>query len=193
MTEYLLLFVSAALVTPAVVERAFATRGAEALPDGRETAQELALATGLVLIPSAVLAYLLDTLLLQPMGLGYLRALLMILVIAALALLTERALRRYRPGPLADSGLLLPLLTGNGAVLGLALMQRTAHLDFLDALSGGIFGALGFGLILITFTAMRERIAYADIPAPFRGPAILLITAGLTALALLGLTGLVKA
>ena len=89
-------------------------------------------------------------------------------------------------------GIFLPLITTNCAVLGVALLSFNAQHNFIQSFTYGIGASLGFSLVLILFSAMRERLEVADIPVAFKGAPIALITAGLMALAFMGFTGLVK-
>ena len=84
----------------------------------------------------------------------------------------------------------LPLITVNCAVLGVALLNTQKTHNFFEATLYGFGGALGFSIVLILFSAMRERLAAADVPLPFKGAAIGMITAGLMSLAFMGFTGL---
>jgi len=88
-------------------------------------------------------------------------------------------------------GIFLPLITTNCAVLGVALQNTTKNHGFFESTVFGFGAALGFSLVLILFSAMRERLAVADVPTPFRGAAIGMITAGLMSLAFMGFGGLV--
>jgi electron transport complex protein RnfA len=87
-------------------------------------------------------------------------------------------------------GIFLPLITTNCAVLGLALLNVQQEHSFVTATIYGFGAAVGFSLVLILFAAMRERLDAADVPVPFRGSAIAMITAGLMSLAFMGFTGL---
>jgi len=89
-------------------------------------------------------------------------------------------------------GIYLPLITTNCIVLGLALLNVTERHDFLQSVVYGLGGGLGFSLVLMLFATLRERLAAADVPLPFRGIAIAMITAGLMSLAFMGFTGLIK-
>lgn len=155
-----------------------------------ESALGMTMATGFVLTLSSVCSYLVYQYVLLPLGIGYLSTLSFILVIAALVQLTELALRHFNPLLHRSLGLFLPLITSNCAVLGVALLNvREQHNLFESALFG--FGAAaGFGLVLLAFTAMRERLETASIPTAFQGAPIALITAGLMAMAFMGFSGL---
>jgi len=89
-------------------------------------------------------------------------------------------------------GIFLPLITTNCAVLGVALLNVQESHGFLESAVYGFGAAVGFSLVMILFAAMRERLDVADVPTPFRGPAIALITAGLMSMAFMGFTGLVR-
>jgi electron transport complex protein RnfA len=90
-------------------------------------------------------------------------------------------------------GIFLPLITTNCAVLGVALLNLQAGLGLMESALYGFGAALGFSLVLVLFAALRERIAVSDVPEPFQGSAIALITAGLMSLAFMGFAGLVSA
>ena len=89
-------------------------------------------------------------------------------------------------------GIFLPLITTNCAVLGVALLNVREQHNFIQSVVYGFGAAAGFSLVLILFAAMRERLAAADVPSPFKGASIAMITAGLMSLAFMGFTGLVK-
>jgi len=89
-------------------------------------------------------------------------------------------------------GIFLPLITTNCAVLGVALLNTQEHHGFVQSAVYGFGAAIGFSVVLVLFAAIRERVAVADVPAPFRGPAIAMVTAGLMSLAFMGFSGLVR-
>ena len=100
--------------------------------------------------------------------------------------------RKSSPALYRLLGIFLPLITTNCAVLGVALLNTNLAHNFMQSIVYGFGAAVGFSLVLVLFAALRERIALADIPAPFKGSSIALITAGLMSLAFMGFTGLVK-
>ena len=141
-----------------------------------ETAAGMALATTFVLTLSAVLSYLVEQYLLQPLGLGYLRTIAFILLIAAVVQFTEMVVRQTSPLLYQVLGIFLPLITTNCAVLGVALLNVQQSHNLVQSLFYGFGAAAGFSLVMVLFAAIRERVAAADVPEPFRGPAIALIT-----------------
>jgi len=149
-------------------------------------------ATAFVLTLASGLSYLVDHHLLIPNDLGYLRTLSFIVVIAAIVQFTEMFIRKSSPVLYQVLGIYLPLITTNCAVLGIPLLNVQENHNFIESLVYGFGAAIGFALVLSLFAAMRERLEGAAIPAPFRGSAIAMVTAGLLSLAFMGFAGLVK-
>jgi electron transport complex protein RnfA len=149
-------------------------------------------ATAFVLTLASGMSYLVDHHLLIPNDLSYLRTLSFIVVIAAIVQFTEMFIRKSSPVLYQTLGIYLPLITTNCAVLGIPLLNVQENHNFIDSLLFGFGGAVGFALVLALFAAMRERLEGAAIPAPFRGSAIAMVTAGLLSLAFMGFAGLVK-
>lgn len=191
MTEYLLILVSTILVNNFVLAQFLGLCPFMGVSNKLESALGMGLATTFVLTLSAACAYLTETYLLRPLGLEYLRTISFILVIAVVVQFTEMAMRKTSPLLHQVLGIFLPLITTNCAVLGVALLNVKRQSDLMESLLYGFGAALGFTLVLVLFAALRERIRVADVPEPFQGAAIGLITAGLMSLAFLGFTGLV--
>ncbi|MCP1365165.1 electron transport complex subunit RsxA, partial [Halomonas sp. BBD48] len=141
---------------------------------------------------SSVASYLTFHYLLAPLGLEYLRTIAFIMVIAVVVQFTEMMVRKTSPLLYQVLGIFLPLITTNCAVLGVALLSLNRQSSFMEATLYGFGAAVGFSLVLILFAAMRERLAVADVPRPFRGAAIAMITASLMSLAFMGFSGLVQ-
>ena len=148
------------------------------------------IATGFVLTLAAFLSHALDTFVLVPFGLEALRLIGFILIIAASVQFAEIVIRRRSPLLHRVMGLYLPLITSNCAVLGVALLAARRHLSMSEAVLTGLGASIGFTLVLVLFTAMRERIDAADVPAPFRGASVALIAAGLLSLGFMGFSGM---
>ena len=193
MTEYVLILISAVLVNNFVLVQFLGLCPFMGVSNKVETAMGMSLATTFVLTLSSVLSFLTWKWILVPLGLEYLRTISFILVIAVAVQFTEMFVKKASPMLYRVLGVFLPLITSNCAVLGVALLNvRKEETTFLSSLTYGFGAALGFSLVLVLFAAMRERIAVADVPEPFRGPSIGLITAGLMSLAFMGFSGLIK-
>ena len=157
-----------------------------------ETAIGMSAATTFVLTLSSVLSYMINSWILAPLGLEFLRTIAFIIAIAAVVNFTELVVHKTSPLLYNVLGIFLPLITTNCAVLGVALINVQEQNSFLQSAVYGFGAAMGFSLVLVLFAAMRERVNVADVPAPFQGAAIGLVTAGLMSLAFMGLAGLVK-
>jgi electron transport complex protein RnfA len=156
-----------------------------------ETAVGMSAATLLVLTLASACSYLLFHYLLVPLGVEYLRTIAFIVVIAAVVSATEMIMRKTSPLLHRVLGIFLPLITSNCAVLGVALLNINQSRSFAESVFYGFGAAAGFSLVLILFAAMREKLDSSDVPEPFRGPAIAMITAGLMSLAFMGFSGMV--
>jgi electron transport complex protein RnfA len=192
LTEYVLILVSTVLANNFVLVRFLGLCPFMGVSGKIEGAIGMSVATLFVLTLSSMSAYLLNSYLLQPLGLEYLSTLGFILVIATVVQLTEMVMRKTSPLLYRILGIFLPLITTNCAVLGVALLNVQQQHDLLQSALYGFGAAAGFGLVLVSFSAMRERLAHADVPIHFRGAPIALITAGLMALAFMGFAGLAK-
>ena len=156
-----------------------------------ETAIGMGAATTFVLTLAAGASNLIDTYLLGS-ELFYLRTLSFIVTIAGIVGFTEMFIKKTSPVLFRVLGIYLPLITTNCAVLGIPLLNVLEHHDFVESLFFGFGGAVGFTMVLVLFAAMRERLEAADVPAPFKGASIAMITAGLMSLAFMGFAGLIK-
>lgn len=190
MSDYSLIVIGAALANNLLLVQFLGLCPALGTSRALSTAAMLALATSCVLTVSTALNHLVYAYLLRPFDLVYLRTLAFVLVIAALAPVTERALRRTRALWPELPGGLTPLIIVNSALLGVALLNAQAARGFIESVLYGFGGALGLSLVTMLFAALRERIATADVPAPFTGNPVSLITLGLMSLAFMGFAGL---
>ncbi|MFC3914420.1 electron transport complex subunit RsxA [Pseudaeromonas sharmana] len=192
MKEYLLLLISTVLVNNFVLVKFLGLCPFMGVSKKLEPAVGMGLATTFVLTLTSAMAYLVDHGLLIPLDVPYLRTMAFILVIAVVVQFTEMVVHKTSPDLYRLLGIYLPLITTNCIVLGLALLNVTAGHDFLQSVIYGLGAGLGFSLVLSLFASMRERLAAADVPLPFRGIAIAMITAGLMSLAFMGFTGLIR-
>ena len=192
MTELALILVSTVLVNNFVLVRFLGLCPFMGVSRNVDTATGMALATTFVLTMSSICSHLANEYLLQPLGLEYLRTVTFILVTAAVVQFTEMVVHKTSPLLYKVLGIFLPLITTNCAVLGVALLNVQEQHGFIESAVYGFGAAAGFSMVLILFSAIRERVAAADVPVPFRGSAIALVTAGLMSLAFMGFAGLVK-
>ncbi|MAU45048.1 MAG: electron transport complex subunit RsxA [Yangia sp.] len=156
-----------------------------------DAAVGMGLATTFVLTLASLASWAVETLILIPLDLGFLRILSFILVIAAIVQFTEVVMRELAPGLYRALGIYLPLITTNCPVLGVALLNIQERHGFAHSLLYGFGSALGFTVVLVIFAGMRERLAQLSVPAPFAGPPIAFISAGLLSMAFMGFAGLV--
>jgi len=192
MTELAIILVSTVLVNNFVLVKFLGLCPFMGVSRNVDTATGMGLATTFVLTLSSICSYLANEYLLVPLGLEYLRTITFILVIAAVVQFTEMVVHKTSPLLYKVLGIFLPLITTNCAVLGVALLNVQQQFNFIESAVYGFGAALGFSMVLILFSAIRERVAAADVPVPFRGSAIALITAGLMSLAFMGFSGLIK-
>lgn len=192
MTEIILLLIGTVLVNNFVLVQFLGLCPFMGVSGKLETAIGMSMATTFVLTIASMSSYLVEAYILTPLGIGYLRTLSFILVIAVVVQFTEMVVHKTSPTLYRLLGIFLPLITTNCAVLGVALLNITEQHNFIESIMYGFGAAIGFSLALILFSAMRERLAAADVPAPFKGASIAMITAGLMSLAFMGFTGLVK-
>ncbi len=190
MTEYLLLLVGTALVNNVVLVKFLGLCPFMGVSNKIDTAFGMGLATTFVLTLAAAAGWVLEHWLLQPFGIGFLRIITFILVIAAVVQFTEMVVCKISPILYQMLGIFLPLITTNCAVLGVALLNVQEKSGFLHSLLYGFGSALGFTLVLILFAGLRERLALAEVPELFKGPPIAFIVAGLLSLAFMGFSGL---
>ena len=191
MKEYALILISTVLVNNFVLVKFLGLCPFMGVSKKLETAAGMGMATTFVLTLSSVCSYLANEFILAPLGLEYLRTITFILVIAVLVQFTEMVMHKTSPVLYQVLGIFLPLITTNCAVLGVALLNTQEQHNFIESALYGFGAAVGFSLVLLMFAAVRERITVADVPLPFQGNAIALITAGLMSMAFMGFAGLV--
>jgi len=192
MTGYLFILIGAVLVNNVVFGRVLGLCPFMGVSKKLETAIGMGAATTFVLTLATGASYLIDCYLLVPNALEYLRTLSFIIVIASLVQLTEMVIQKASPLLHQLLGIYLPLITTNCAVLGVPLLNIAFRHNLLESLLFGFGSAVGFSLALVLFGSLRERLEGADVPLPFRGSAIAMITAGLMSIAFMGFAGLDK-
>jgi electron transport complex protein RnfA len=156
-----------------------------------DTAIGMSAAVLFVLTLAGTITWAVERFLLVPIGIGYVRTLAFILVIATLVQFVELFLRKSIPGLYRSLGIFLPLITTNCAVLGVAIINVQEKFDLLETIVFSAASAAGFGLALILFAGIRERFETARIPRPLQGTGIGLVTAGLMAMSFYAFKGMI--
>ena len=189
MKEYALILVSTVLVNNFVLVKFLGLCPFMGVSRKLETATGMGLATTFVLTLSSICSYLVNEYLLVPLGLEYLRTIAFILVIAVVVQFTEMVMHKTSPMLYQVLGIFLPLITTNCAVMGVCLINVNEEYTFLQALVSSFAYAVGFGLALILFAGVRERILLARVPRPLQDTSIGLVTAGVLSLAFFAFKG----
>ena len=156
-----------------------------------ETAIGMAMAVVFVLVMAGVITWITNKYFLQKLDLEYLRTVAFILVIASLVQFVEMFLKKSIPALYAGLGIFLPLITTNCAVMGVCLININEEYNFLQTVVSSFAYAAGFGLALVVFAGVRERILIARVPRPLQDTSIGLVTAGMLSLAFFAFKGMV--
>lgn len=198
--EYILIIVSAIFVNNIVLAQFLGICPFLGVSNKLSTATGMSGAVCFVITFSTVVTYLINQYLLIPFKLEFLQTIAFILVIAALVQMVEIVLKKVSPALYQALGIFLPLITTNCAVLGVAITVVTKEFTFggeahfLNLGEATIYAfatSLGYGLAMVLFSGLREHLALNDVPKPFKGLPIALITAGIMAMAFIGFSGLV--
>ena len=190
MKDAILLMVSATLVNNVVLARFLGLCSFMGVTTKVDTALGMGMATTFVITVSSMGDWALETFLLAPFDLRYLRTVTFILVIAAAVQFTEMVIRKMSPALFRTLGIYLPLITTNCAVLGVALLLVEGRYGFVESTLFAFASSVGYSLVMVVFAGLRERLALAEVPAIMAGPPIGFITAGLLALAFMGFSGI---
>ena len=198
--EYLLIIISAIFLNNILLAQFLGVCPYLGVSNKLSTAVGMSGAVCFVITLATVVTYLLNQFLLVPFGLTFLQTISFILVIAALVQMVEIILKKISPSLYQALGIFLPLITTNCAVLGVAITVVTkeftfggesAMLNLGEATVYAFATALGYGLAMCLFAGLREHLSMNDVPKPFKGLPIALITAGIMAMAFLGFSGIV--
>jgi len=155
------------------------------------SAKNMAYATLLILTITSFICYVINYYILLNLDLIFLQTIVFITVIAGSVQLLELLIKSLSPILYQVLGIYLPLITTNCAVLGLALIiSRDTQYNLLEVLLYGLSTGIGFGLVLVLFAGIREKLEHNDIPLAFKGTSISMITAGIMALGFMGFTGI---
>lgn len=188
--DLLLILISSALVSNVVLSQFLGLCPFLGVSKKVETAVGMGTAVIFVITLFSAVAGVIYKFVLVPLDITYLQTIVFILVIAALVQFVEMVLKKYMVSLYEALGVYLPLITTNCAVLGVALTNVQENYGILAGTVNGFATALGFTISIIILAGIREKMAYNDIPKPFRGMPIVMVTAGLMAIAFCGFSGL---
>ena len=188
---YILIFITAIFVNNVVLSQFLGICPFLGVSKKVDSALGMGAAVAFVLTLATIVTYLVQKFVLVPFALEYLQTIAFILVIAAIVQVVEMFLKKTIPSLYEALGVYLPLITTNCAVLGIALKNVQDDLNIGESIINGMFSAVGFAIAIIVMAGIREKINKNDIPESFKGAPIVLITAGLMAIAFLGLNGLI--
>lgn len=191
MGDYILLFISCIFVNNILLMQYLGNCPFLGVSKSMDTAVGMSMAVIFVTVMAAAITWVTNTFLLRPLGYEFLRTLAFILVIASLVQFVELFLRKSIPALYAGLGIFLPLITTNCAVMGVCLINVKEEYSFVEGLVTSFSYAAGFGLALILFTGVRERIMLARVPKPLQDTSIGLVGAGMMSLAFFAFKGMV--
>ncbi len=190
MSKIFLLMLTAILTENFIFSKAHGICPVLGVSEKPDTALGMGMAVTFVMTIASAVTYGVYYFLLVPFGLEYLETIAFILIIASLVQFIEMFLHKFVPALYSALGIYLPLITTNCAVLGAALLNISENYTFLESVLYGFSAALGFTLAIVLFAGVRARLKYAEPPKAFVGFPILLVTAGLVAMAFSGFSGM---
>lgn len=188
--ELLIILISSSLISNVVLSQFLGLCPFLGVSKKTNTAAGMGTAVIFVITLSSAVTGLIYQFILVPLDLTYLQTIVFILVIAALVQFVEMFLKKFMKSLYQALGVYLPLITTNCAVLGISLTNVQKNYGILQGVVNGFATALGFTIAIVILAGIREKMAYNDIPESFKGMPIVLITAGLMAIAFCGFSGL---
>ncbi|MDY0221185.1 MAG: electron transport complex subunit RsxA [Desulfobacterium sp.] len=191
MTDYFVLAISCIFVNNILLAQYLGNCPFLGTSKKMETATGMGMAVVFVLVLAGLITWVTNNFLLKPLNIEYLRTLSFILVIASLVQFVEMFLKKSIPALYAGLGIFLPLITTNCAVMGVCLINIKEEYSFLQAAVASFSYAVGFGLALVLFAGLRERINIARVPQPLQDTSLGLVTAGMIALSFYAFKGMV--
>ena len=187
--EYILIFISAIFVNNIVLSQFLGICPFLGVSKKVDTASGMGMAVTAVLVVATIVTYLIQVYVLNTFGLEYLQTIAFILVIAALVQMIEMILKKTMPALYQALGVFLPLITTNCCILGVAILVIQKDYDLLEGIIYALSTGIGFLLAMVLFAGLREQLDLVDVPKPFRGVPIALVTASLLAMAFMGFSG----
>lgn len=191
MKELILLIIGSALVNNVVLSQFLGLCPFLGVSKKIKTAAGMGGAVIFVITVSSALTSLIYEYVLTPLNLEYLQTIVFIIVIAALVQFVEMVLKKISPALYKSLGVYLPLITTNCAVLGVAIINVTKDYTLVQSIANGFGTACGFTIAIVIMAGLRERMEHNDIPESFKGTPIVLVTAGLMAMAFMGFAGVI--
>ena len=188
--DLLIILISSSLVSNVVLSQFLGLCPFLGVSKKTNTASGMGVAVIFVITLASAVAGVIYKYVLVPLDITYLQTIVFILVIAALVQFVEMFLRKYIPSLYESVGVYLPLITTNCAVLGVALTNVQKNYGILAGVVNGFATAVGFTISIIILAGIREKMEYNDVPESFKGMPIVLVTAGLMAIAFCGFSGL---
>ena len=188
--EYILIIISAIFVNNIIFSQFLGICPFLGVSKKLDTSLGMGAAVAFVMTLATIVTWLVQHYLLNPFNLGYLQTLSFILVIAALVQMVEIILKKVSPALYQALGIFLPLITTNCAVLGVAILVIQKDYNLIQGVVYAISTAIGFALAMALFAGLREQLALVKVPKGMQGTSIVLVTAGLLALAFMGFSGL---
>lgn len=188
--DLLIILISSSLVSNVVLSQFLGLCPFLGVSKRTKTASGMGFAVIFVITLASIVAGVIYKYILVPFNITYLQTIVFILVIAALVQFVEMFLRKYIPSLYESLGVYLPLITTNCAVLGVALTNVQKNYGILEGIVNGFATAVGFTIAIVILSGIREKMEYNDVPESFKGMPIVLVTAGLMAIAFCGFSGL---
>lgn len=189
--EYIIIFISAILVNNIVLAKFLGICPFLGVSNKVGTAAGMSAAVTFVMVLATIVTFLLQKYVLDPFNIGFMQTIVFILVIAALVQMVETILKKISPSLYQALGIFLPLITTNCAVLGIAILTIQNDYNLIQGIVFTASNALGFGLAIIIFAGLRERLELQGVPKGMKGFPISLIMAGILAMAFMGFSGIV--
>ena len=190
--EYILIVISAVFINNVVLAQFLGICPFLGVSNKVNTALGMAGAVTFVMVLATIVTYLIQTYVLNKLGIAFMQTITFILVIAALVQMVEIILKKVSQPLYQALGIFLPLITTNCAVLGVAILVMKKEYNLIEGVVYSAATAVGFGLALIILAGIREQLELADIPKGMKGVSISLVVAGILAMAFMGFTGIVK-
>lgn len=190
--EYILIVISAVFINNIVLAQYLGICPFFGVSNKVNTALGMAGAVTFVMVLATIVTYLIQTYILDKLGIGFMQTITFILVIASLVQMVEIILKKVSQPLYQALGIFLPLITTNCAVLGVAILVIKKDYNLIEGVVYSASNAIGFGLALIILAGIREQLELAEVPKGMRGIPASLIIAGILAMAFMGFTGIVK-